>query len=110
MRIRHVVVFVWNDDVTDEQVAGVTAGLEALAKVVPGIEHYEFGPDVGINDGNAQYGIVADFASEEDYLVYRDHPDHQAFIAEVIRPIAKSRSAIQHERTADHGGAAGNAS
>ena len=99
-------LFVWNDDVTDEQVAAVTAGLEALAKVVPGIEHYEFGPDLGINDGNARYGIVADFASEADYVVYRDHPDHQAFIAEVIRPIVKSRSAVQHERTTDHGGRA----
>jgi hypothetical protein len=106
VRIRHVVLFVWNDDTTDEQVAAVTAGLEVLATVVPGIEHYEFGPDLGINDGNAHYGIVADFASEADYLTYRDHPDHQAFIADVIRPIVKSRTAVQHERTVDHGGRA----
>jgi hypothetical protein len=93
--IRHVVTFVFHDDVTDEQIQAVTEGLEGLPAAIPEIREYHVGPDLGINEGNHQYAVVADFATEADYLVYRDHPAHLTVIAERIRPVLKTRAAVQ---------------
>jgi hypothetical protein len=93
--IRHVVILAFLDDATDEQIQAVTEGLEALPAAIPEIGEYHLGPDLGINEGNAQYAVVADFATEADYLVYRDHPAHLTVLAERIRPILKTRAAVQ---------------
>ncbi len=56
---------------------------------------FTFGPDAGLNEGNAGYSVVADFASIDAYLAYRDHPAHQAVLADRIRPILAARAAVQ---------------
>ena len=93
--LRHVVTFVFVDDATDEQIAAVTEALETLPGLIPEIRDYRVGRDAGINEGNQQYAVVADFENVDDYLVYRDHPAHLAVIAERIRPILGSRAAVQ---------------
>ncbi|QYC45410.1 Stress responsive A/B Barrel Domain protein [Nonomuraea coxensis DSM 45129] len=95
--IRHIVLFTWTDDATDEQKATVTAELRKLPDAIPELRSYTVGPDVGINQGNHAYGVVADFDSVDDYIVYRDHPRHQAVIAEHIKPILGARAAVQIE-------------
>jgi hypothetical protein len=97
MTIRHAALFTWVDGVSPDQLAAVTRGLDELPSVVPNIEWFEHGPDLGINDGNAHHAVVADFATLDDYLAYRDHPDHQALLAGVIRPILAARTAVQYE-------------
>jgi len=93
--IRHIVLFTWADDATDEQKAAVPEALKTLPGLIPQIKSYTFGQDAGINQGNYDFAVVADFDSVDDYLVYRDHPDHQAVIAERIKPILASRAAVQ---------------
>jgi len=41
--------------------------------------------------------VVADFATVEDYVVYRDHPDHKRVVAELIVPNIAARSAVQFD-------------
>ncbi len=94
--LRHVVLLRWRDDATDEQVAAVADGLAALPAAIDTIRAYRIGPDAGINDGNLHYAVVADFDDEAGYLVYRDHPAHQALIAERIAPILAERAAVQY--------------
>jgi hypothetical protein len=96
--VRHVATFTFVDGVTEEQIADVTAGLEGLPDAIPEIEAFTFGPDAGLNDGNAHYSVVADFASIDAYLAYRDHPAHRAVLAERIRPILAARAAVQFLR------------
>ena len=95
--IRHVVVFTWKTEATDEQKQQVSTSLAALPGLVPGVRGYTFGPDVRINEGNGDFAIVADFDTMADYLTYRDHPDHLKVITNVVRPIAAQRSAVQFE-------------
>ncbi|MED7929304.1 Dabb family protein [Nonomuraea sp. LP-02] len=95
--IRHIVLFTWTDDATDEQKATVTAELRKLPDAIPELRSYTVGPDAGINQGNHAYAVVADFDSADDYLVYRDHPRHQAVIAEHIKPIVATRASAQIE-------------
>ncbi|TDE34268.1 Dabb family protein [Nonomuraea mesophila] len=95
--IRHIVLFTWKADATDEQRAAVTAELGRLPGLIPQLRSFTVGGDAGINQGNHDYAVVADFDDVDDYVVYRDHPEHQAIIAERIRPILASRAAVQLE-------------
>lgn len=96
--VRHVATFTFVEGVTEDQIAAVTAGLASLPDEIPDIEALSFGPDAGLNDGNAHYSVVADFPSIDAYLAYRDHPAHRAVLAERIRPILAARAAVQFLR------------
>jgi Stress responsive A/B Barrel Domain len=95
--IRHVVMFRWRTGTTSEQIGAVEEGLGKLPGEIPEIHRYTFGSDLGINVGNFQFAVVADFESRDDYLVYRDNPVHRALIEEKIRPNIEDRTAIQFE-------------
>ena len=93
---RHVVLLAWTDEATEDQRVEVGAQLSKLPGVIPQIRQYVIGSDAGINQGNHDFAVVADFDSAEDYIVYRDHPAHQAIIAQNIRPILAARAAVQY--------------
>jgi hypothetical protein len=94
---RHVVMFKWADDVDADHVAAVAAGLDGLVDAIPEIRSYRHGPDAGVNAGNFDYVVVGDFVSADDYVTYRDHPTHQAFIANLIAGRVADRAAVQYE-------------
>lgn len=95
MPVRHVVTFRFSDGTSAEQIAALTEALGRLPGAIPEIADYRFGSDVGINDGNGDLAVSADFATLADYLVYRDHPQHQALIRDLIAPILAERIAVQ---------------
>ncbi|MGW0485562.1 Dabb family protein [Nonomuraea sp. NPDC003214] len=95
--IRHIVLFTWTEDATLAQKAGVLTALRGLPGVIPQIRSYTVGMDAGINQGNHEFAVVADFDSEDDYVTYRDHPEHQKVIAHHVKPILASRAAVQLE-------------
>jgi hypothetical protein len=94
---RHVVLFRWTPEVTAEQRAAVTSALRALPGAIPSIRAYHVGDDAGVNDGNHDYAVVADFDDVAGYVAYRDHPAHGAVIVEHIAPILAERAAVQYE-------------
>ncbi|GAA4498168.1 hypothetical protein GCM10023191_042900 [Actinoallomurus oryzae] len=93
---RHVVVFRWRDDATAEQKKTVEERLRELPGAIPELRAYAFGRDAGINAGNFDFAVVADFADRDAYLVYRDNPTHRAIVDEVINPITAERHAVQY--------------
>jgi hypothetical protein len=93
---RHVVMFRWTPDASDADRAAVVSGLGELPAAIPTIRTYRFGPDAGINEGNFDFAVVADFDDIAGYLEYRDHPAHRAVIAERIAPIVAERAAVQY--------------
>jgi hypothetical protein len=95
--LRHVALFRWSESTTDDDVAAIEEGLSRLPGAIPEIRTFRFGRDAGINEGAFDFGIVADFDSTEDYVVYRDHPTHTAFLAERIAPHRAERAFIQYE-------------
>lgn len=94
---RHVVMFEWVDGVDPADIEAMGAALDALVDTVPEVVSYLHGPDLGVSDGNYDYVIVGEYASVEDYVVYRDHPEHQRIIAELIKPHVAKRAAVQYE-------------
>jgi hypothetical protein len=95
--IRHTVMFRWAPDTTPADLAAITEGLGGLPAAIPEIRDYRFGHDIGINRGNFDFVVVADFADADDYLAYRDHPLHQALLAERIAPHVAERVAVQFD-------------
>ena len=95
MAIRHAVLFKFKDDATAEQIAAMAAGLSRLPGLIPELTAYHFGVDAGINDTSWDFAVTADCGSVDDYLTYRDHPDHQALIRDVIMPIVAERVSVQ---------------
>ncbi len=93
---RHVVMFQWKPETTEAQVEALVEGLAKLPGIIPQIRHYTFGRDAGINGGNYDFVIVAEFDNVDDYLVYRDDPDHNTLIAGLVKPIVASRAAVQY--------------
>lgn len=95
--IRHAVMFSFKDGTTEDQKEAVRAALQRMPELIPEIRSYRFGDDLGLRDDNFDFVVTADFDDVDDYLVYREHPDHQKAIAEFIGPIVKARASVQFE-------------
>jgi len=92
---RHIVLLTLAPDTSDDDRSALLAGLASLPPAIPEIAEYRFGTDAGLAEGNATIGIVADFADQAAYEVYRDHPVHRQVIEERILPFLADRRAIQ---------------
>jgi Stress responsive A/B Barrel Domain len=95
--IRHVALFTWTEGMTDEMEQQFAAELTALAPTLPGVRVYRAGPDVGINQGNFDFAVVADFDDADSYFGYRDNATHKDIISRFSGPNTKSRAAVQYE-------------
>ncbi len=95
--VRHVVVFNWRAEASEEAVEALADGLAALPGQVPDILAYTFGPDLGLADDHPDYGLVADFTDVEAFRRYAQHPAHRRLIDDLLKPIVASRHAIQIE-------------
>jgi hypothetical protein len=94
--LRHVALFRWKAEATAEDVSKLEAALHDLPGKIPCIQSYRFGRDLGVQEGNADFALVADFADEDGLQTYANHPQHQEVIATLIRPIMEKREAIQY--------------
>lgn len=93
--IRHVVMFRWNEGVDDAHVAATTAAFRLLPGLIPQIQSYAFGRDLGVAPTNFDYAVTGEFASIDDFLAYREHPDHQQLVQTYVAPFASERVAVQ---------------
>ena len=94
---RHVVMFRWSPGGRrPTRRTAVAAALGAAARGHPDHPGLPVRSDAAVNDGNFDFVVVADFDDVAGYLAYRDHPAHQAVIAEHIAPILAERAAVQY--------------
>ena len=101
MPFRHVVLLRWADDVPDDHVDQVRAGLDALPSQIPQIRSFMHGSNVGVSEGNYDYVVVADFDNVGDWRAFRDHPAHLLLVEEHITGKFEDRAAIQYQTAAD---------
>jgi Stress responsive A/B Barrel Domain len=95
--IRHVVMFRWKEGTGSNDVAAISAGLQTMPDLIPQLRAYRFGADLGINDANWDFVVVADFANTDDYIAYRDDANHRALINHSIAPHLEERASVQYE-------------
>ncbi|HEY1343730.1 MAG TPA: Dabb family protein [Streptosporangiaceae bacterium] len=93
---RHVVLFTWTEDATAAQKHALAGELRKLPSVIDAIRLYHVGPDAGLNPGNFDFAVVADFDDADGYLAYRDHPVHREVVEKYLNPIVTRRAAVQY--------------
>jgi hypothetical protein len=92
--VRHIALFRWKTDTTAIEPDRVVAELTAIAARTKAL-NFEAGPALGLGQPSYDFAVLADFASAEDYLAYREDPRHRRYLNEVLRPAAAEISAIQ---------------
>ncbi len=85
---RHVVLFTWKDDATEEQKQALHDGLAKMPPAIDSSGRTSSAPTPGSTPANCDYALVADFDDEAGYLTYRDHPVHRALVERYVTPIA----------------------
>ena len=94
---RHIVLMAFTDEATDEHREAIADALGKLPDQIPELLSYRIGLDAGLNDGNYDMAVVADFADAEGYRVYAQNAAHQQVVNDLIRPVLSRRAAVQHE-------------
>lgn len=95
MAFTHVVTFKWLDpDFTDTSIA---EALRTLVAGFDGVRSYLCGSDAGLTPNAHDFAVVATFANRDYFIAYRDHPEHQRIITEMISPNLQSRTVVQLE-------------
>lgn len=95
MTIHHVVLFRFHDGTSPHQGEALADALSRLPTRIPQIGRYRVGTDLGLNEGNWDLAVAAEFETPEDFVAYRDHPDHRAVITTLVEPITAERHAVQ---------------
>jgi hypothetical protein len=94
---RHVVNFRWNSQSSPEHVAALEEALSGLPALLPSLRRYAYGSDAGINEGNYDFAVMAEFDNPEGYLAYRDNDEHHRIIQTHIAPYLDSRTVVQFD-------------
>jgi len=82
--LRHVVIFKFKDESTEEDVSKLNDAFNTLPGAIPVIKDFEWGLNDSPEDFHQGFThcYLLTFASEEDRdSVYTPHPAHQAFVA-----------------------------
>lgn len=95
--IRHVALFTLREDAPADTSEQLCDALARLPDAIQEIRAYSFGPDLGLREGNHDFGVVADFDDAEAFARYVAHPAHQAFLTEHLQPVLAGRVSIQFE-------------
>src|SRR5215471_14977593 len=95
--IRHISLMRFTPDTTAAQEQAIIDALLTLPAMIAELLDYRIGLDAGLSEGNYRFAVTADCADVEGYLAYRDHPEHQRILAELIRPVLAERAAVQYD-------------
>jgi hypothetical protein len=95
MVFTHVVTFKWRDD--DVAVAEIADALRSLVARLGGVRSYLCGPDAGLTPAAYDFAVVGTFDDRDCFTAYRDHPEHQRILSEMILPHLDARTVVQLE-------------
>ena len=79
-RIRHSVVFSLAHEAGSEGEADFFAALTALGEL-PGVEAFELMREVSPKN-DFDHALTMEFADQEAYTAYNEHPEHLAFVSD----------------------------
>ncbi len=97
MSFIHIANFRWKEHTTTADVEQITAALTALAPGLSGVESYRCGADVSRTPDSYDYAVLGVFADRDHFVAYRDHPEHQRILKELILPHLANRIVVQLE-------------
>ena len=99
--LRHVALFRFTPEATDEQISTAIGALSELPDQIDVLRKFRFGQDAGITDGAWDFAVVAVLDGADDYVEYRDHPAHVAALRDYVVPITSEAARVQFESEGD---------
>jgi len=80
--LRHVVLFKFKEEVTEQQIQEVVDAFSALPDKIGTIVDFETGTDVSVENKAAGFthGFIVSFEDEQGRDIYLPHPAHQEFV------------------------------
>lgn len=93
--LRHCVILEWSPESSEHDRDLAFGALRGLPDLVPCIEAFAIGLDLGISTGNGSIALTADFRDIEAYRHYAEHPEHLRILRDHVKPFIASRSAVQ---------------
>lgn len=98
--LTHIWSMTFTASTTPEQREAFVAAMAELPTKIDGVESFRSGTDLGLNPGNQDVAIVAEFADADAWKAYIEAPAHVAFVEEHVTPTCASWSAIQLDTAA----------
>lgn len=95
MSFTHIVTFKWREDDFDDQ--AVAAALNQLVLQLDGVQNYMCGSDIGLAPSSDDFAVVGVFDDRDAFTTYRNHPEHQRILNEMINPNLERRTVVQLE-------------
>ncbi len=93
--LTHVWSMSFTDQATPEQREAFVAAMAELPTKIDGVASFRSGTDLGLNPGNSDVVIVAEFADDNAWRSYIEAPAHVAFVNDHVTPLCASWGAIQ---------------
>jgi heme-degrading monooxygenase HmoA len=93
--LTHIWSMSFTTETTPEQRTAFITAMAELPTKIDGVESFRSGTDLGLNPGNYDVAIVAEFADEDAWKAYIEAPAHVAFVNDHVTPLCDSWGAIQ---------------
>lgn len=93
--ILHLAVFSWKPDVTDADVAELTAALTAMAAGIPELRSYTCGANLRLRPKGADFGVAAVVDDEAGLSAYLDSAAHDEVYERLLGRMVETRAAVQ---------------
>jgi len=93
--LTHIWSMSFADDTTPEQRDAFSAAMTELPTKIECVESFRSGTDLGLNPGNYDVAIVAEFPDADALKAYIEAPAHVAFVTDHVTPLCASWGAIQ---------------
>ena len=95
--LRHVVLFNFNDDATDDKVQEIETAFAGLPQKIKEIHSFEWGTNnspEGLDKGLTHCFFVT-FLSEKDREIYLPHPAHKEFV-DLVGPFVEDVTVVDY--------------
>ncbi|WP_322989574.1 Dabb family protein [Hoeflea sp.] len=94
--IRHTVTFSLNHEKGSDRERQFLADAQRILSAIAGVEQFEVLRQTGAKN-NFSFGLSMEFADQQAYDFYNDHPDHVAFVRDRWLPEVKEFLEIDYE-------------
>ena len=94
--IKHIVMWKFRDEVSEETKAEMKQKLEALKGVVPSLIDIEVGMDTVGSDASKDMVLYSEFNSMADLKAYAEHPEHLC-VVDFVKPLVCERHVVDYE-------------
>ena len=95
--IQHITLITFKAGTDAEQQQAVLDAFKRLPELIPAMQNFQVGLDLGLLEGNSELAVTAQFSSEKDFLAYATHSAHTDVIFPVCGDVMASYATSQFE-------------